>query len=237
MANNKFDKLIEIQEDLQKKIQYLTEKEASSLIEWDIALEKTRLLYETLTDIKLAVLSKSSLQEEILEKPKEEVQTEKELPKEEVQKEAPVEEEPVEIEEELIEEEVLEEEQVEEEQAVVVENSQKETPTTNVQDENEEAVKSLNDILVDIQNNMDLATKLQNLPIKTLEEAISLNDKIWFVRELFGGDNDLYNSVIQDINKSDSIKEAIKIVRSLSWDKEDAATKAFFELIYRKFVL
>ena len=232
MADSKFNKLIEVQEKLQKTIQYLTEKDEARLIEWDIALEKTRLLYETLTDIKLAVLSRGTEQELFVKESKEDV-TESQKERQEVQKEEQEKIQEVQ-EEQNKQEEIFVEESIE--NLEIKEEEQKSKEQIKVQEENEEATKSLNDILVDIQNNMDLATKLQNLPIETLEEAISLNDKIWFVRELFAGDNDLYNKVIQDINKADSIKEAIKIVHQLSWDKDNSATKTFFELMYRKFI-
>ena len=223
MANSKFDKLVEAQEKLQKTIQYLIEKEEASLIEWDIVLEKTRLLYEVLTDIKLVVLSKGTTTQE-----KVSIQEEKKVEKNLAEKEPIIEEEISEVKEEI---KVAEKEDFEEETIAV----EKEPVIVASSEGNEEAVKSLNDILVDIQNNMDLATKLQNLPIEKLEEAISLNDKIWFVRDLFNGDNELYNRTIQNINKANTIGDAVRVVQGLSWDKEESATKAFFELIYRKF--
>ncbi len=96
--------------------------------------------------------------------------------------------------------------------------------------------ESMNDLLSRIAKNTDLATQLQNRPVKDLKNAISLNDKIWFIRELFSGDADTYNAIIEKINNADSLESGIQIIEAFSWDKEQDSTKQFLELIYRKFV-
>ena len=224
MDKNNFKELQEIQGTLDTLLKDLTHKDKTQLIEWDIALEKTRLLYEILTDIKLSIMSQSvsndtkknidQNQEE--EKPEEFTKNEEEEILDFVSENTDTKEE-VFIEEEPIKEPIV-------------------TPEIKENTYDDSDNKSLNDILVDIENNMDLATHLQNSPIENLESAIALNDKIWFIRELFNGDNELYNSTIQRINKASSIDKAIQIIQNLSWDKEKSSTQKFFELIYRKFI-
>jgi len=95
---------------------------------------------------------------------------------------------------------------------------------------------SLNDILSNIKNDDDLATQLQKRPIQDLKTAISINDKIWFTRELFEGNNEKYLSTLERINNAQSIEEAIAFAETFRWNKKESSTKAFLELIYRRFV-
>jgi len=95
---------------------------------------------------------------------------------------------------------------------------------------------SLNDILANIKSDNDLASQLQKSPIQDLKTAISINDKIWFTRELFDGDNDKYLSSLEQINNAKSIEEAIAFADTFRWDKKETSTKRFLELIYRRFV-
>lgn len=99
-----------------------------------------------------------------------------------------------------------------------------------------EVKASLNDILSEINSNDDFATQLRMRPIPDLRNAISLNDKIWFTRELFAGNNDKFKSSLESINNSDSMQEAIKVADTFGWDKKESSTKKFLELIYRRFI-
>ena len=63
-----------------------------------------------------------------------------------------------------------------------------------------------------------------------------MNDKIWFTRELFNGNNDNYLSALERINSSENIKKAIQVADTFGWDMDESSTKRFLELIYRRFV-
>ncbi len=95
---------------------------------------------------------------------------------------------------------------------------------------------SLNDLLSNIKDNEDLATLLKNSPIDDLKSAISLNDKIWFTRELFAGDNQKYADTIEQFNSLNNMDEALSLANSFAWNHEEDSTQQFLKLIYRKFV-
>ncbi len=239
----------------------------SSLIDVDLSLEKTRLLYEQLTDLKLEKLSKKEseiitesigfekedvedeelstlIDQEALKyiEEKESIDSEKEieLPSEEaitIETEGSTEND-IKDSFELIEEtkpitEVeTRKETLEKEATIDVQNKQN---TSTIADKFEEKT-SLNDILANIQNDENFATQLQNSPIKDLKSAISLNDKIWFTRELFDGNNDIYISTLDKLNKATSLEDAISIAEHFNWNKKESSTKRFLELIYRRFI-
>lgn len=244
----------------------------SSLIDFDLSLEKTRLLYEQLTSLKLEKLSKKSSPIEVENVHVEKTIIPEETISEEIDKEAlkyieekesidskidsqnntnsnisfqEVENEMMEMEEhttkstdENIEfvDEISYEDSIERHENKTKKPSQIDTEGADTIADKFENKKSLNDILSNIKNDEDFATQLQNRPIKDLRDAISLNDKIWFTRELFDGNNDNYLTSIEVINNARSIEEAIKIADTFGWVQEESSTKRFLELIYRRFV-
>jgi hypothetical protein len=71
---------------------------------------------------------------------------------------------------------------------------------------------------------------------KDIRSFIGINDKFLFIRELFNGDSVQYNECLEEINRTNSIKEAFEINSRYKWDKEEDSTKLFTEILNRKFV-
>ena len=260
MNNNPFADLKKTLIQLNQVIDNL-ESGNASLIDFDLSLEKTRKLYEQLSEIKESTLSNKSYEtplefdviDDLLEtKPdiKEEALEEKINQEalllmdqkeqnedffnneDTLNKEATSENNTDDIDEE---EEIYLEPEVRTKTVKKPKTKQNKDSSDTIADKFENKT-SLNDILVNIKDNNDLASKLEKSPIKDLKSAIGLNDKIWFTRELFDGKNKTYLSAIEQINNTKTIENAIKIVESYSWDMEEVATKRFMELIYRRFI-
>ena len=47
---------------------------------------------------------------------------------------------------------------------------------------------SVNDLLSGFVNNKDLASAIKDKPIKNIQKSIKINDRIWYIKELFNGD-------------------------------------------------
>ena len=79
-------------------------------------------------------------------------------------------------------------------------------------------------------------------PISDLTRCLSINNRILFTRDLFGGDNDLLNTTMQQLNAAGDMREARPLVSSLarrfSWPDEgkQESAKEFIELIRRRYV-
>lgn len=71
---------------------------------------------------------------------------------------------------------------------------------------------------------------------------IGLNDRIAFVKQLFGGSNEDYNRVISQISTLDTFDEAQEFVDSMvkpdynNWDGKDDYATRFMNLIEKKFI-
>lgn len=69
-----------------------------------------------------------------------------------------------------------------------------------------------------------------------IRSFIGINDKFLFIRELFDSNIDDYLEFIEDINKTEEKKDAIKTISNKNWDKEEDSTKLLTEIINRKFI-
>ncbi|MBS0031703.1 hypothetical protein ACTJJ0_28685 [Chitinophaga sp. 22321] len=97
---------------------------------------------------------------------------------------------------------------------------------------------SLNDRLR--QQQVEVAQKLGDMPIKDLRSAIGINDKYQFIQELFRGDRDLYERSIKTINECGNLQEAdywiqreIKIIQG--WQDDHHLVQHFYALLKKRF--
>jgi hypothetical protein len=97
---------------------------------------------------------------------------------------------------------------------------------------------SLNDKLKG--NVLDLATALNDTPVRDLKKAIGVNDRYVFINELFRGDEVMYERSIKTINGFRILPEAeywmqreLKV--KLGWDENRQATRHFYQLVKRRF--
>ncbi len=95
---------------------------------------------------------------------------------------------------------------------------------------------SINDMLAGVKKNKDLASALKDRPINDLKAAIKLNDKIWYINELFNKDAVKYADAVEQINKQDNLDNALAyIFTHYNWDQNKKSTISFLELVFRRF--
>src|SRR5665648_605 len=91
--------------------------------------------------------------------------------------------------------------------------------------------RSLNDVI----GEKSTESKLTNGPITSLRAAIGLNDRFFFIREIFDNNTDKYNSVIEQLDKLETIQEAVEYLKAnLSLQKSNTSLK-FVDLLKRRF--
>lgn len=72
--------------------------------------------------------------------------------------------------------------------------------------------------------------------VQSLKKAITLNDRIRYINELFGGDAELMTKTIAALDEMTSLKEAKEYVKwNFSWDEEDEASSDFMRLLEDRF--
>ncbi len=96
--------------------------------------------------------------------------------------------------------------------------------------------ESFNDTLRSQKHEEEIAEVLKSKPVSSLSEAIGINDKFLFIREIFNGDFDLYNNAITRLDETESLDEANEMVSGFAGGNTDSeAIKQLISLIKRKF--
>lgn len=140
--------------------------------------------------------------------------------------------------------------------AAPVEEVAKVAPTAQVSQaasaSNEQVVTAANTIKEDLSENMinifeqasgnELSDKLGSLPIKDLTKSMGINERMFTVKELFGGDQNLMNTVLSDLNGMSNFEEAKSylisgVAKDLEWDSASTYKKAinFVKLVQRRY--
>lgn len=98
------------------------------------------------------------------------------------------------------------------------------------------------DSLFDIESGSELSDKLSSAPIKDLNKAMGLNEKIFTQQELFGGDGKEMAAVLAKINGLSDFEQAKtvlieEVARKYEWDTPAKEKKArtFIKLVQRRF--
>jgi predicted RND superfamily exporter protein len=96
---------------------------------------------------------------------------------------------------------------------------------------------TLNEILQNKQKARDLASQYSDKPITNLKASVSINDKIWYIKELFSGDTDLYNDTLKILNEKRDLDDALSYLdRNFKWDQQKDSFQSFLELLFRRFL-
>lgn len=79
---------------------------------------------------------------------------------------------------------------------------------------------------------------MQSKPIADIAAAIGINDKFYYIRELFSGDAAAYSDAVTRLNAAASLGEAMKILdESTVMGSDPAAQSSFVDVVRRKFSL
>ncbi|MGE4415097.1 MAG: hypothetical protein AB7D08_07190 [Bacteroidales bacterium] len=88
-------------------------------------------------------------------------------------------------------------------------------------------------------SNLEPAWMIDNPGTKVddIHQAITLNDKLCFIRELFNGDVDQYRLSIQKVNEMGSFKEALEYTRQAfpHWDEGSNEVYRFYMIVRRRY--
>lgn len=79
-------------------------------------------------------------------------------------------------------------------------------------------------------------TAMPGAAVKDVRSAISLNDRVLFIRELFGGDAGLFQKAVDDINAMGSLDEMVAYVneRHPGWDFDSDTVYRLMMAVRRK---
>ena len=98
--------------------------------------------------------------------------------------------------------------------------------------------ESLNDKLR--QGKTELIEVLKETPVKDLRKAVGINDRFLFIKELFRGDENMYERSIKTINSFNIFAEAEywisrELKLKLGWNNNLSSVQHFDQLVKRRF--
>jgi hypothetical protein len=94
----------------------------------------------------------------------------------------------------------------------------------------------INEKMGNLREDEDVSEILKSKPLTNLKEAIGINDKFLFIRELFGGNQEAYNQAITRIDNAESLEDAKAVIMSYRGEnKETDAVRQLLDLVKRKF--
>jgi len=92
-----------------------------------------------------------------------------------------------------------------------------------------------NEKLGSLKSENDISAVLKTKPINSLTEAIGINDRFLFIREIFNGNKEAYSQAITRLENTKSITDAHAVIMSYTGNNdENDAVKQLLELVKRK---
>lgn len=102
-------------------------------------------------------------------------------------------------------------------------------------------ISDLNKKLADARNTHSIVEKLQNHRIENLKSVIGINDKFYFINELFGGNAQKYEDIIYTLNNFKKLDDAMQYFSTLkyrfNWNEESEPFEKLVNMLERKFNL
>ena len=77
-------------------------------------------------------------------------------------------------------------------------------------------------------------TSLFGAPVSDIRQAISIGDRFLFQRELFGGNGETMQKLLERINACAGLGEAMNIVAEQAWDRESPTYELFIKVLRRR---
>lgn len=95
--------------------------------------------------------------------------------------------------------------------------------------------KSLNESFSN--NSSDISSKVRLSPLTDIKSGIGLGDRFLYIRELFNGDNELFENTIKKLNGYTSMEEAVNYLDSnFNWKAEDVTVGTFLNVVKRRYL-
>ncbi len=101
---------------------------------------------------------------------------------------------------------------------------------------------SIYERLLEIKEDKSIGARMQYKPVKSIKDAIGVNEKFLFINELFNGDLKSYNEAVERLNQFPSIHEAFEFLNKLThefqWDGQRSADtiEKFANLVQRRYM-
>jgi|WetSurMetagenome_2_1015567.scaffolds.fasta_scaffold299865_1 hypothetical protein len=95
---------------------------------------------------------------------------------------------------------------------------------------------TISDKFESIKKEDDLASVIKrSKPVDNLADAIGINDKFLFIREIFNGNNSEYEQAVDKLNRTENLQDAKAIIMSYTGENDESeVVRQLLEIVKRK---
>lgn len=112
----------------------------------------------------------------------------------------------------------------------------KDTPESSIVADKFSNMPGINEKLGSMREDDNISDFLKSKPLTNLKEAIGINDRFLFIRELFNGDSNSYNQAITKIDEALNLSDAKALFANMAGTNTDSdAGRQLIDLLKRKF--
>jgi hypothetical protein len=100
-----------------------------------------------------------------------------------------------------------------------------------------EEKKFINEKLGEKITKKDISSKLQGQAIKSIAGSLGINDKFFFIRELFAGNSENFRLTMSELDELHNFNEAYSLlIERFQWDMDSEPVQLLLNLIRRKYI-
>jgi hypothetical protein len=95
----------------------------------------------------------------------------------------------------------------------------------------------INEKLGEKTHKKDISSKLQGQAIKSVAGSLGINDKFFFIRELFKGNSESFRQTMDELDEAHNFNDAYSLlINKFEWDMDSEPVQMLLNLIRRKFI-
>lgn len=118
----------------------------------------------------------------------------------------------------------------------VVQSGSHEPVTGIIADTFEKMPDNINETLGSLRDDNDFSDYYKSQPLSNLSQAIGINDRFLFIRELFSGNSETYSKAIMKIDEARNLSDAKALILDFAGERiETEAGQQLLDLVKRKF--
>ena len=93
---------------------------------------------------------------------------------------------------------------------------------------------SFNEQIGSMINDSDLSNIINTKPLSSITDAIGVNDRFMYIREVFNNNKDAYTQAISKLDMADNLSDAKAMILSYTGDSDNEAANQLLNLVKRK---
>lgn len=136
--------------------------------------------------------------------------------------------------------EPIEEENMDEEYTPIIEEIDSPTKDSTINDTFSEETHTINERFESESHSSSIAEAHETEKISEIQKSISVNQRYMFLNDLFGGDREVYEQALNNVENSASFDDSVELLvqnysKKYEWDMNSDEVKELLKVIFKRF--